>query len=261
MFGKLRSSPDGLRYDCKVCRKKYREENRDVINAKLKAYYNEHKETLLEQNKAYRASNVVAIKAQRKEYRNRENVKIHTQQKMKAYLPIRKEKIRQRRKTDLNFQVQEVVRNKIHKFLKNRKTSYASLIGCDLEFFKKWMEYRFDASMNWENFGKSWQIDHVLPLSLFDMQNATHQAICFHWTNLQPLGSAENRSKSNKLLLHYYFNNFVSIFRFNRVFKEYLGYQIAGESLQWLRSKLRYGDNAPYEDSTESEVDNQHPSL
>jgi hypothetical protein len=261
-FGRLKSSKDGFRYDCKTCRKEYREENRDTINAKLKEYYASNKEVLLPRHKEYREQNKTAILAQRKEYRNREDIKERIQKKQKDYLPIRKEKIKERRKTDLNFQIQEVVKNKIHKFLKNRKTSYAELIGCDLEFFKKWMEYRFDETMCWENFGNVWQIDHILPLSLFDMTNELDKKVCFHWTNLQPLNSVENRSKSNKLQLHYYFNNLVSIFRFNKSKREYLGYQTVNESLQWLRIKLRKGENAPYNAAQKAvQIDNQQPSL
>ena len=261
-FGKLNSSKDGRRYDCQTCRKEYREKNRDAINAKLNEYYKANKDDLLIKNKKYREENKDAINQQRQEYRNRETVKEHIKKKQMEYLPIRKEKIKERRKTDLNFQIQEVVKNKIHKFLKNRKTSYAELIGCDLDFFKKWMEYRFDDTMCWENFGKTWQIDHILPLSLFNMQNKIDQRVCFHWTNLQPLNSIENRAKSNKLQLHYYFNNIVSVFRFNKVKCEYLGYQTVNESLQWLRTKLRNGKNAPYEPASNAdEIDNQQPSL
>lgn len=261
-FGKLKSSKDGLRYDCKTCRKEYREEYRETIIVKSKKYYEDNKNVLLPKNREYRERNKQEILAQRKEYRNREDVQQHIKEKQKEYLTIRKEQIKQRRKTDLNFKIQEVVKNKIHKFLKNRKTSYAELIGCDLDFFKKWMEYRFDETMCWENFGIVWQIDHILPLSLFDMTNELEQKVCFHWTNLQPLNSVENRSKSNKLQLHYFFNNIVSVCRFNKIKCEYLGYQTVNESLQWLRTKLRYGENAPYDTAENAvEIDNQQPSL
>jgi hypothetical protein len=39
------------------------------------------------------------------------------------------------------------------------------------------------------------------------------------------------------------------------------GYQAMNESLSWLRIKLKYGKNASYDDSTESEMDNPQPSL
>jgi hypothetical protein len=85
--------------------------------------------------------------------------------------------------------------------------------------------------------------------------------ICFHWTNLQPLTSFENRQKSDKLLLHYYFNNIVNIYRFNKKHAQHMGYETVNESLQWLRLELRYRKNAPYDDVNTSEIDNPQPSL
>ena len=261
LFGKLKGSKDGLRYDCKECRKQYRFENKNVINSKLSEYYNNNKETLLAKNKEYRDNHREEILKQRKEYREREEIREYNKKKAKEYLPIRKEQIRTRRKSDLQFQLREVLRSKIHKFLKSQPTSYAERIGCSLDTFMKWIEFRFDTTMNWDNFGKVWQIDHILPLNSFDMTNPTHTLICFHWSNLQPLSSYENRQKSDKIQLHQYFNNVINVFRFSNYIKEYSGCQVLNESLKWLRSKLRYGENPSYEDTNVSEIDNQQPSL
>jgi hypothetical protein len=261
LFGKLKSSPNGLRYDCKDCRKKYRESNSVAIREKLNEYYYANKDELLAKNKEYRLAHKDSISEQRKEYRNREEVKAHKKQKQKEYLPIRKQRIAERRKTDLDFQIKEVLRSKIHKFLKAQPTSYVNLIRCDLEFFKKWIEFRFDDNMTWKNFGKVWQIDHIIPINSFDMSNPNDIQICFHWTNLQPLGSYENRQKSDKIIPHYYFNNIVNVFRFCKT--DYSGCQVLNESLKWLRCKLRYGENPPYDVASENatEIDNQQPSL
>ena len=263
-FGKLKNSPDGLRYDCKICRKKYRDVNRDAINAKLKTYYKENKEYLLKQNAEYREQNVQSISEQRKQYRNRKEVKDHIKKKNEEYLPIKKEKIKIKRKTDKNFQISEILRSKIHKMLKGLPTSYQSLLGCDIEHFKKWIEFRFDENMNWDNLGSYWQIDHILPINSFNFNDEKSKNICFHWTNLQPLESSENRSKSDKLQPHYYFNNIVNINRFNTKFDQFLGYQAANESLQWLKKKdFRYGKNPTYENVLQNtfEIDNPQPSL
>jgi len=261
-FGKLKKSKDGLRYDCNECRKEYRQAMLEHVKEKNKSYYDKNKESLLSKNKNYRDHNKDSINQQRKEYRNRDDVKKHIQIKQKEYLPIRKEKIKEKRKTDLNFQLSEILRSKLHKILNNRKTSYSKYIGCEMEFLKKWLEFRFDKNMNWQNLGSYWQIDHILPIHGFNMKNETDIKICFHWTNLQPLQSTENRQKSDKLKLHYYFNNIVNINRFNKTHTQFLGYEILNESLKWLRIELRNRKNAPYEDITKiSEVGNPQPSL
>jgi hypothetical protein len=56
-YGKLKSSKDGYRYDCKLCRKEYRENNKQSISDKQKQYYEENKARLIEKNKLYRIEN------------------------------------------------------------------------------------------------------------------------------------------------------------------------------------------------------------
>ncbi len=247
-FGNLKSSPDGLRYDCKSCRKSYCEQNKESIRKKQQQYYSDNKSELIVKNKEYRNMNIDKINEQRKQYRAREDVKKHIKNKNKEYLPVRKEKIKQRRQNDNDFRIKEVLRSKIHKFLKNQKTSYTNMLGCDLEFFKKWIEYRFSPEMSWNNFGDVWEIDHILPMSLFKM-DSDDKLVCFHWTNLQPLNKFENKSKSNNIVLHHYFNNIVNVFRFNKKYDRYLGHQVLNESLRWLRTQLKYGESAPYVDA------------
>jgi hypothetical protein len=168
-FGKLKSGKDGLRYDCKGCRKNYRECSKDIIKKTQDAYYSNNKKSLLEASKQYRIDNIEKISLQRKNYRNRPHVKEHIQAKNKEYLPIKKEKIKLKRKTDKNFQLKEILRSKIHKMLKNQPTSYENIIGCNIDFLKKWIAFRFDLNMNWDNLGSYWHIDHILPINKFDL--------------------------------------------------------------------------------------------
>ena len=260
-FGKLKSSKDGYRYDCKNCRKEYRENNKENIKQKQQEYYLNNKDTLIDKNKNYRIQNNEKINNQRKEYRNRPDIKQYIKQKNKEYLPIKKQKIYERRKTDINFQLSEVLRSKIHKMIKGKETSYKYLIGCDIDFFKKWIEFRFDDEMTWNNYGTSWHIDHIIPISIFNFNNQIDKQICFHWSNLQPLKCLENQQKSNKLQLYHYFNNLVNVVRFNSKYKDFLGYQILNESLKWLRdNELRYGKNASYKLETSNKIDNPQPS-
>lgn len=56
--------------------------------------------------------------------------------------------------------------------------------------------------MDWENYGKVWQVDHVRPCASFDLTNPEQQRSCFHWTNLQPLFVHENLIKGSSWV-HY----------------------------------------------------------
>ena len=179
----------------------------------------------------------------------------HIKNLRKQNYPNVKDAINQRKNNDLSFKIKSILRNQLHKCLTNESISNLKVLGCDVLFLKKWIEYRFDKNMTWDNFGIYWEIDHIIPISKFN-----NISLCFHWTNLQPLTKFENRSKKDKIQLHYYFNNIVNVNRFNSKYNQFLGYQTVKETLQWLRIELRYGKNAPYDGDKTPEIDNPQPS-
>lgn len=243
-FGKLKSSKDGLRYNCGDCIKKYCASVKEHIKAKNKEYFEANKEAILAKNRQYRIDNKEAISIQRKGYRARNQE--HIKQKNRAYLPKRKLQIKLRRKVDKGFQLTQLLRTRMHKALKDNVNSntVVSHMNCSIDTLREWLEFQFDEEMNWNNLGTYWEVDHILPIAQFDLSKKENQEICFNWTNLQPLYKMENKFKSKKLILHYYFNSIVSVHRFIIKTKNNThGYQSINKSLCWLREKLRYGKN------------------
>lgn len=51
--------------------------------------------------------------------------------------------------------------------------------------------------MNWGNYGNYWQVDHIIPISLFIDSTPTH--VVNSLDNLRPLEKRYNLSRSNKL--------------------------------------------------------------
>lgn len=70
-------------------------------------------------------------------------------------------------------------------------------IGCDYDFLMKWLSFNLQEGMTLENRGAVWHIDHVLPISTFDIEQDMNH-VCFHWVNLAPLTATENLSKGNR---------------------------------------------------------------
>jgi hypothetical protein len=60
------------------------------------------------------------------------------------------------------------------------------------------LERQFKRSMSWSNYGKRWQIDHITPVSYFDLTDPAHLALCFNWQNLRPLWRKQNLSEGNR---------------------------------------------------------------
>ena len=61
------------------------------------------------------------------------------------------------------------------------------------------MEWHFEKGMSWDNWGEVWEIDHIIPLASFDLNDRDQLLIAVHYTNLQPLTVTENRQKGDKL--------------------------------------------------------------
>jgi hypothetical protein len=55
--------------------------------------------------------------------------------------------------------------------------------------------------MDWDDFKKSYHIDHINPCDNYDLTNIEEQKKCFSWKNLQIISKEENLKKSNKILL------------------------------------------------------------
>lgn len=91
------------------------------------------------------------------------------------------------------------LRSRFHQLLRGKLKAGRSMeiLGCDLAFFKSYIEERFTEGMSWDNFGQ-WHIDHIRPCASFDLANIDQQHQCFHYTNLQPLWAIENLKKGKK---------------------------------------------------------------
>jgi hypothetical protein len=102
------------------------------------------------------------------------------------------------RKNNMQYRLAQSLRSEMHRVL-NKKNSTCELLGCDINYFEKWMEFQFNNKMNWDNYGEYWEIDHVTPCNSYKLEFVEEQFKCFNWTNLRPLEVYKNRSKKDKI--------------------------------------------------------------
>lgn len=104
-----------------------------------------------------------------------------------------------RYKNDVLYRLARLLRNRFRMALKNSaKTGSAlSYLGCSIEELRAHLEKQFKSKMSWKNYGK-WHIDHIKPLSSFDLSKKEQCEKALHYTNLQPLWAIDNIKKGAK---------------------------------------------------------------
>jgi len=89
------------------------------------------------------------------------------------------------------------ISGRIYKSLKFRKNKHTiDYLGCNYEEYLLWIEtYEYTL----QNHGTVWHIDHVIPISTFNLDNEEEQLLAFNWRNTMPLSVKENLSKNNRI--------------------------------------------------------------
>ncbi len=151
----------------------------------------ENKEKKSKSDREWYLSNSQKVKSYIKEWQ------ISNPEKVRSY--HRKYESRRLEK-DVNFKLAKNLRIRIRKVLVNNKKVGSAVkdLGCTLGLLKTHLEMRFTIGMRWDNYGK-WHIDHITPLSSFDLTNREQFLKACHYTNLQPLWALDNIQKSNKI--------------------------------------------------------------
>lgn len=171
---------------CKQCRSKYQKE-----------HDSKNKEDIARRDKLRRIKNSEMISIRRKAaYMRRTPEEIEEKRVyMRTY-------IRERLRRDIPFRLLSKARNRLWYVAKGTAKAgrTVELLGCTPEELKIHIEKQFKPGWTWADWGPVFEIDHIIPCSKFDMTDPEQQKQCFHFTNLQPLLKAVNRSKWNKLI-------------------------------------------------------------
>jgi hypothetical protein len=145
------------------------------------------------------------LKKARNDKFNAANPGYHAKAQAKFFLenPEAKQEYRRRyRATRPEFRIACSLRSRIQVALKralaNKSNNSITLLGCSAGFYRNYLETLFQPGMSWENYG-DWHIDHILPLTSFDLTDKAQQLVAFNFKNTQPLWAFDNLSKGAKL--------------------------------------------------------------
>lgn len=115
-----------------------------------------------------------------------------------------RKRIYNRIKSDPNKMMRRRLRQRIAKAIKLQrrwnyeKGSVVRYLGCTAQQAVVYLEQKFDRGMTWDNYGTHWHIDHVIPISSYDLSKEEDRLKAFHYTNLQPLSAKKNMRKGAK---------------------------------------------------------------
>jgi len=168
-------------------------------------WYIKNKEKLIKKAKEYRIRNKELIAKRRKEFRKKNPELIALQKKKYANNNLDKISLYRRNKikNDIQFKLAARLRSRMGNAIKRNSKLGSSVkdLGCSILELKFYLEGKFKDGMSWDNYGTKWHIDHVIPLTFFDLTNREQFLKACHYTNLQPLWAKENLIKGNRVVL------------------------------------------------------------
>ena len=180
------------KYKKKEYNKKYHKKYYEVNADKKKKYYEDNVEKILEYKKKWCEDNADKVKEINKKWREKNKCEHN-----KAYGTCK----------ICNIHLYLIKLQRIHLWncLKNtniKKTKPSiSYLNCSVEYFIEYFQKKMnnwnetnEVKMNWDNI----HIDHIKPVTAFNLDDENEFLDCCHYTNMQPLLAEDNLSKSCK---------------------------------------------------------------
>ena len=193
-FNKNKNNKDGLSNRCRDCVKKSAKES----------YYKNHqyyKDIGRESSIEYRNNNPQKVK----EYGIKFNTIYNNKERLSEYskredvVERRKKRWSERYYTNIPFRLKEILKANFHLFFKdkgkNKSISFKSLVNYTYEEFEEHLTKNFREGMSWLNFGELWEIHHIKPQNMFDVENIDDMRECWKLNNMTPLWKTTEISK------------------------------------------------------------------
>jgi hypothetical protein len=182
-FSRHGRSPDGHQYTCKECFNDYSREN-----------YLKNRERRMETHRKWKENNPDRYRALIKKWRLENPEKVREIEKRRS----------KKRYNDPKMRLRASISARINESLKKgmkANNSWPGLVGFTLDQLRAHLEKLFRPGMSWENYGTVWEIDHKIPVAVFNFErpNDIDFRLCWSLKNLQPMESIKNKSKGSRV--------------------------------------------------------------
>ena len=97
-----------------------------------------------------------------------------------------------------------------------KSSSTKGILGIDIETYKRWIEWQMTPDMTWYNI----EIDHVRPISSFDISDDEQLKEAFNWRNTQTLLKEIHQKKGIKYNFLEYRLQFIKSYQFLKINEE-----------------------------------------
>ncbi|MET0391524.1 MAG: hypothetical protein ABW019_00230, partial [Chitinophagaceae bacterium] len=82
---------------------------------------------------------------------------------------------------------------------KNPCLAYAPYFGLDINTLRAWFEIQLENGNTWDDFGKQWQFDHIIPVTYFDFSIEEDLVMCWNFTNIRVEQFDLNKNRGNRV--------------------------------------------------------------
>jgi hypothetical protein len=179
----------GPKKRCDICNKEHRK-----LYLRARENNPKRKQQNIGRQKRFYYNNKDKRKEYSKKYRNGKN--------RDNYLKKKRERNKKYNQNNLQYKLCNALRTRLYISLKKqglkKNDSTMELVGCSKIQLIEYLESQFKDGMCWQNWSlNGWHIDHIRPVSSFDLSDPAQVKECFHFSNLQPLWAIENLKKSD----------------------------------------------------------------
>lgn len=174
----------------------------------LKQYYRRHDYYKAKARRRYEQlkHNAEWIQQRREQRRkwDKDNA-AYKKQRLREWLKANPEKARAYKRASRRKQAAKPI-NRILSNVRKRlrdvmrgKRSALNVVGCTRKQLQEHLQSQFTKQMHWNNYGTYWHVDHIVPVSHFDLTNSEHVKLVHHYTNLRPMEAVANMMRGNKI--------------------------------------------------------------